>query len=116
MSIYYASKSFLLSFSEAIANEVKNTGVSITVLCPGPTKTNFQSTVSNTSSKNKLSLNMANANEVAIYGYEALKKKKIIAIPGFFNKVLAFLPRILPRNLVTSIVLKVQTANRSVSY
>jgi short-subunit dehydrogenase len=116
MSIYYASKSFLLSFSEAIANEVKNTGVSITVLCPGPTKTNFQSTVNNTSSKNKLSLYMANAHEVATYGYEALKKKKIIAIPGIFNKVLAFLPRILPRNLVTSIVIKVQTSNRSVSY
>ncbi len=116
MSIYYASKSFLLSFSEAIANEVKNTGVSITVLCPGPTKTNFQRTVSNTSSKNRLSLNMANAKEVAAYGYEALKKKKIIAIPGFFNKILAFLPRVLPRNVVTAIVLKIQTNNRSVPY
>lgn len=116
MSVYYASKSFLLSFSEAIANEVKNTGVSITVLCPGPTKTNFQRTVSNTSSKNRLSLNLANATEVAAYGYEALNKKKIIAIPGFFNKILAFLPRILPRNVVTSIVQKIQTSNRSVSY
>ncbi len=116
MSVYYASKSFLLSFSEAIANEVKGSGVSITVLCPGPTKTNFQKTVNNSSSKNKLTLNMANANEVATYGYEALKKKKVIAIPGFFNKVLAFLPRILPRNLVASIVLKIQTKNRPLSY
>ncbi len=116
MSVYYASKSFLLSFSEAIASEIKDTGVSITVLCPGPTKTNFQSTVNNASSKNKLSMNMANAGEVAAYGYEALKKKKIIAIPGVFNKFLAFLPRVLPRNVVSAIVLKIQTTNRSVSY
>lgn len=116
MSIYFASKSFLLSFSEAIANEVKNTGVSITVLCPGPTKTNFQKTVNNTSSRNKIKLNMANAGAVASYGYDALKKNKTIAIPGIFNKFLAFLPRILPRNLVTAIVQKIQTSNRSVSY
>ena len=116
MSVYYASKSFLLSFSEAIANELKHTGVSITVLCPGPTKTNFQKIVNNTSCKNRISLNMADAKTVATYGYEALKKKKTIAIPGVFNKVLAFLPRILPRNLVTAIVLKIQVSNRAVSY
>lgn len=112
MSVYYASKSFLLSFSEAIASEVKGTGVSITVLCPGPTKTNFQRIVNNTSSKNRLSLNMASANSVAFYGYQALKKNKIIAIPGFFNKILAFLPRLLPRYIVTFVVHKIQTSNR----
>ncbi len=112
MSVYYASKSFLLSFSQAVASEVKGTGVSITVLCPGPTKTNFQKIVNNTSTKNKLSLRMADANEVATYGYKALKQHKTIAIPGFFNKFLAFLPRILPRTIVTSIVHKIQTSNR----
>ncbi|WAC03362.1 SDR family oxidoreductase [Lacinutrix neustonica] len=92
MALYYASKSYLLSFSEAIANELKGTGVSVTVLCPGQTNTGFQKVVSNTTSENKISFNFACPKQVAAYGYNALLKGKVIAVPGFFNKFLSNLP------------------------
>lgn len=113
MSIYYASKSYMLSFSEAIANELKGTGVTVTALCPGPTKTSFQETVSENTSGNKITFNISCAKEVAFYGYKAMLKGKTYAIPGKFNKFLATLPRFLTRNAATSIVRKIQTKNRS---
>ena len=112
MSIYYASKGYMLSFSEAIANELKGTGVSVTALCPGPTKTGFQETVSENASENKISFNMACAKQVSNYGYKAMLKGKTYAIPGVFNKFLAVLPRFISRNAVASLVRKVQEENR----
>ena len=112
MSIYYASKSYMLSFSEAIANELKGTGVTVTALCPGPTKTSFQETVSENTSENKIKFNMASAKEVALYGYKAMLKGKTYAIPGGFNKFLATIPRFITRNAATSIVRKIQAKNR----
>ncbi|MEL0652592.1 SDR family oxidoreductase [Algibacter sp. TI.3.09] len=113
MSIYYASKSYMLSFSEAIANELKGTGVSVTALCPGPTKTAFQETVSEDANDNKITFNMACAKEVALYGYKAMLKGKSYAIPGRFNKFLAVIPRFITRNAATSIVRKLQAKNRA---
>ncbi|MCF7560441.1 SDR family oxidoreductase [Sabulilitoribacter multivorans] len=112
MSIYYASKAYMLSFSEAIANELKGTGVTVTVLCPGPTKTDFQSVVSENNIDNKIAFNMACPSKVAIYGYRAMHKGKTVAIPGRFNKFLSVLPRFLTRNSATSIVRKIQDKNR----
>jgi len=112
MSIYYASKGYMLSFSEAIACELKGTGVTVTALCPGPTKTAFQETVSEDTKENKITFNMASAKEVAAYGYKAMLKGKPVAIPGGFNKFLATLPRVMPRNLAASIVKKIQEKNR----
>jgi len=112
MSIYYASKSYMLSFSEAIANELIGTGVTVTALCPGPTKTAFQETVSENASDNKIQFNMACAKEVALYGYQAMLKGKSYAIPGRFNKILAAIPRFITRNAATSIVRKIQSKNR----
>jgi len=112
MAIYYASKSYLLSFSEAIANELKETGVTVTVLCPGPTKTAFQEVVSETASDNKIGFNMACPSEVALYGYEAMKKGKTVAIPGYINKFLASLHRFVSRGMATKIVRNLQEKNR----
>ncbi len=112
MSIYYASKAYILSFSEAIANELKGTGVTVTVLCPGQTKTSFQEVVSQEASENKIGFNIASPDEVAKYGYKAMLKGKSVAIPGTFNKFLSFLPRIMPRNIATAIVRKIQEKNR----
>ncbi|WP_452226318.1 SDR family NAD(P)-dependent oxidoreductase [Lacinutrix cladophorae] len=112
MSIYYASKGYMLSFSEAIACELKGTGVSVTALCPGPTKTHFQETVSEDSKENKITFNMASAKAVAAYGYKAMLKGKPVAIPGGFNKFLATLPRLMPRNVAANIVRKIQEKNR----
>ena len=112
MALYYASKAYLLSFSEAISNELKGTGVSVTVLCPGPTKTAFQDVVSEGCSENKIGFNMACPKEVAAYGYKAMHKGKVVAIPGLFNKFLSILPRMLTRNRTTKIVRKIQDKNR----
>lgn len=112
MSIYYATKSYLLSFSEALANELKGTGVSLTVLCPGQTRTAFQRVVSSSSSENKLDFNIACPKYVANYGYKALLKGKTVAIPGRFNKFLSVLPRIIPRGTATYIVRRLQEKNR----
>ncbi|WP_338731181.1 SDR family NAD(P)-dependent oxidoreductase [Mangrovimonas cancribranchiae] len=112
MSLYYATKGYILSFSEAISNELKGTGVTVTALCPGPTKTSFQEVVSSGTSENKITFNMANAKDVAVYGYKALKKGKPVAIPGAFNKFLATLPRMVPRGMAANIVRNIQEKNR----
>ena len=112
MSLYYATKGYILSFSEAIANELQETGVTVTALCPGPTKTSFQEVVANDSSENKITFNMASAKDVAAYGYKAMMKGKVVAIPGGLNKILGTLPRFIPRNLATKIVRNIQEKNR----
>ena len=112
MSLYYATKGYILSFSEAIANELKGTGVTVTALCPGPTKTAFQEVVASDSSENKIAFNMASAQDVAAYGYKAMKKGKTVAIPGGINKILGTLPRFIPRNMATKIVRRIQEKNR----
>jgi len=112
MSLYYASKAYILSFSEAIANELKGTGVSVTVLCPGQTNTSFQSVVSDSSSENKIGFNIAHPKDVALYGYNAMMKGKTVAIPGRFNKFLASLHRFVSRGMATKIIRNIQEKNR----
>lgn len=116
MSLYYASKAYILSFSEAIANELKGSGVTVTVLCPGQTKTCFQDVVSNgagkSSSENKINFNIACPKEVARYGYEAMQKGKIVAIPGNINKLLSKLPRFVSRTTATAVIRRIQEKNR----
>lgn len=112
MSQYYATKSYIMSFTEAIANELKGTGVTATVLCPGQTHTNFQQTVSESSRETKMSFNIATADRVAAFGYKAMMKGKVNVIPGAFNNFLAFLNRILSRKTATNIVRNLQEKNR----
>lgn len=112
MSLYYASKAYILSFSEAIANELKGTGVTVTALCPGQTNTCFQEVVSEGHSENKIHFNVGSAEEVALYGYQAMLKGKTVAIPGTINKFLSKLPRFISRNTATAIVRKIQEKNR----
>ena len=115
MALYYASKSYVLSFSEAIANELKGTGVSVTALCPGQTNTGFQKVVSHSASDNKINFNIACPKKVARYGYNAMHKGKVVAVPGFFNKFLSNVPRFLTRKRVRSIVRSIQNKNRNIS-
>jgi hypothetical protein len=112
MSLYYASKAYILSFSEAIANELKGSGVTVTVLCPGQTDTSFQEVVSEGTSENKISFNMGCPKSVALYGYKAMLKGKTVAIPGAFNKFLSKLPRFVSRNTATAVIRKIQEKNR----
>ena len=81
MSLYYATKAYILHFTEAISNEVKDKNICISVLCPGQTKTNFQKNVS--TKKNKIKFNTACPIKVAKYGYESLKRNVTVSVPGF---------------------------------
>lgn len=106
MSVYYATKAYVLSFSEAIAEELSGSGVTVTALCPGPTETGFAAAANIEDSPLFTKLRPAGAREVARAGYEAMKSGKRIAIPGLKNKLLAQSIRISPRRLVTKIVRK----------
>lgn len=108
MSVYYASKAFVLSFSEAIATELKGSGITVTALCPGPTETGFQNRASLERSGLFHNLKVADAKSVAQYGYRAMKKGKLIAIPGFFNRLVPVATRIVPRKLVRTVVRQIQ--------
>ena len=105
MSVYYASKAFVLSFSEAIAYEAKGSGVKVTTLCPGPTKSNFQIAASMGNIK-LVDRNMASASEVAMYGYKAMLKGKRLVIHGMTNRIVAICVKFLPRSIVMYIVTK----------
>ncbi len=99
MACYFASKAYVLFFSEALANELKKTGVTVTALCPGPTATNFQS---RTKTENiRESDMMMSAGNVAKKGYQGLMRGQTVVIPGTINKILVFIIRFLPRNLAT---------------
>lgn len=108
MAVYYATKAYVLSFTEAIAEEVKDSGVKITALCPGPTESGFQSTAHMEDSKLVKNKKMPSAQEVAQYGYESLKRGKVVAVHGLQNKILANSVKFFPRNLVSSMVKKMQ--------
>lgn len=108
MSIYYASKNYVLAFSEAIANELKDTGVSVTTLCPGPTETEFQQHANMEKSKLFDRFPVASSRDVAEYGYITMKKGKRVAIPGIMNKIAPKLLSPIPRNFVTALARKIQ--------
>ena len=110
MSLYYASKAYILHFTEAISNEVKDKNICISVLCPGQTKTNFQKNVS--TKKNKIKFNTACPIKVAKYGYESLKRNVTVSVPGFWNNFIIFLGRLLPRSTSTNLVRYIQEKNR----
>lgn len=105
MAVYYASKSYVLFLTEALANEVRRTGVIVSALCPGPTETGFQSRagIEKTPLVAKSGL-MMDAQKVASIGYKEFMKGKTIIIPGIANKILAQSNRFSPRKLSTEIV------------
>ncbi|HYD03007.1 MAG TPA: SDR family oxidoreductase [Alphaproteobacteria bacterium] len=107
MAVYYASKAYVLSFSEALAEELSNTNIKVTTLCPGPTKTNF-STVTGVENARVLNEKIPDAKEIAEYAYNALVQEKRIAIPGIKNKILINATRIIPRKIVTKTIKKIQ--------
>ena len=99
MSTYYASKAYVLLFSEGINNEFARDGVDVSVLCPGPTKTGFGDRAQMNDTKVANVPWIMNAAEVAEIGYAGLMNRKKIIIPGIMNKFLAFNSRLMPRSL-----------------
>ena len=107
-SIYYASKAFVLSFSEAIAEELHRTGITVTALCPGPTESNFAERAGTNKSRLFTQAKVATAEEVAKFGYQALMKGQRVAIPGMQNKLMIQAERFVPRILVNKIAHRMQ--------
>jgi uncharacterized protein len=107
MSVYFASKAFVLSFSQAIHNENKDRGVTCTVLCPGSTDTAFHEVALGDPSLVK-ERKMDSARDVAEYGYKAMIKGKPVAIYGAKNRFLIFLSRFAPREMTAKTVRKIQ--------
>jgi short-subunit dehydrogenase len=108
MAIYYATKAFVLSFSEAIANELAGTGVTVTALCPGPTATGFQERGQMQDSGLVKGKKIMGARTVAEAGYRAMMAGKTLVIPGVKNKLLAQSVRFSPRSMVTKLVRAMQ--------
>ncbi len=101
-AVYFATKAFVLSFSEALHQELKRTGVRVTALCPGPTRTEFGEVAGvNTKSFDRFA---ANSPEVVAAGLKGLDRNKAIVIPGLTNKVGAQSSRFLPRAVIRRVV------------
>jgi short-subunit dehydrogenase len=108
MAVYFASKAYVLSFSEAIANELENTGVTVTVLCPGSTVSAFHERTGMADSNLLKGKSMMDAKTVAQMGYDGLMRGQTIVIPGLVNKILAKLVGFFPRSWVTKVVRTMQ--------
>jgi len=104
VNVYYATKAFVFSFSYALAEELKTSGVTVTVLCPGMTRTDFQKRAK---MHEGWPWPMMAARAVAEVGYRAAMKGKRVAIPGAMNRVGAFFARRAPWRLTSAIVRKV---------
>lgn len=106
MSVYYASKAYVLSFSKALAYELKDIGVTVSVLCPGPTKTEFQDRagVQNSTLFSGKRMPISTAKEVAQAGFDGLMKGKTVIVPGLLNKIGAVGSRFSPSSITNRMV------------
>jgi uncharacterized protein len=102
MAVYYATKAYVIMFSEAIANELKGSGVSVTCLCPGATATQFAARA-NMENSRLFKMGAMKSKDVALAGYKGMMAGTSIVIPGLLNKTIAMSVRFSPRKLVTAI-------------
>jgi short-subunit dehydrogenase len=103
MAVYYATKAYVLSFSQALAEELRNTGVTVTALCPGPTRTEFAEQAQVGNSRLFTAFGIADATDVAEYGVSAMLHGRRVAIPGLKNKIVAQANRFAPRALTAKV-------------
>jgi short-subunit dehydrogenase len=103
MAVYYATKAYVISFSEALANELQGTGVTVTCLCPGATDTEFQTRAGTEKTTLFRKMRPMDASEVARDGYRALLKGKPLVISGLRNRLLMESLRISPRRVATAV-------------
>lgn len=104
MAMYYSSKAYVLSLTEALHDEVKGFGVRVSCLCPGPVKTSFQEK-SGIKKSEKAKKYLMKADKVAEEAYWGFLKGKAIIIPGYKNKLLILLNKLIPRSLSRKIIL-----------
>lgn len=108
MAVYYATKAYVLSFSEAVDNEVSEKGVTVTTLCPGATESGFQAAAAMEESNLVKGKKLPTSKEVAEYGYASMMKGKTVAIHGLMNYIMANSVRFTPRALVVKMTRKIQ--------
>ncbi|MEA1898686.1 MAG: SDR family oxidoreductase [Bacteroidota bacterium] len=108
MAVYYATKAYVLHFSEAINNEVRDKGITVTAFCPGATESGFQKAASMEESNLVKGKKIPGSKEVAQYGYKAMMNGKSVAIHGFMNYIMANSTRFAPRALVVKMVRYIQ--------
>jgi uncharacterized protein len=108
LAVYSASKAFVLSFSEALAAELTDSGVSVTCLCPGFTATEFQAVAGLEQSRVMDKMKPMSAEAVAAVGYRGLMQGRRLAVPGFINWIGAIGVRFLPRRTAVEIVRRIQ--------
>lgn len=103
MATYYATKAFVISFSEALAFELQGTGVTVTCHCPGATATEFAATAGNDKSRLFQRSGVAEANDVALHAYRSMMKGEVLSVHGALNKLGVQGLRLSPRSLARSI-------------
>lgn len=113
MSVYYATKAYVLFFSEGLYEELKGTGVSVTALCPGPTSSGFQAAAQIKNIAIFEKMNIPTSQNVAEYGYKAMKNNEVVAVHGFMNKLFSTTVGLFPRSLVRKLVMKLQQSKVS---
>jgi short-subunit dehydrogenase len=106
MAIYYATKAFVLSFTEALAAELAHTGVTISAVCPGPTATNFGEVAQFDKERQAIRVPGMTARAVAIQGHRAFRKGRVVAVTGIQNRLVVFLAWLMPRSWVRTIARK----------
>ena len=108
MAVYFATKSYVLHFSEALDNEVREKGITVTAVCPGATESGFQAAAAMEESGLVKNKKLPTSHEVATFAYESMMKGKTVAIHGLMNKILANSVRWMPRSVVVKITRKMQ--------
>ncbi len=108
MAVYYASKAYVLSFSEALATELKGSGINVTTVCPGPTATGFQAEAGMEKAALVKLFPMMSAEEVADLGYAGFQSGKRVVIPGVMNRIIAATAPMIPNGLMLPIVRMLQ--------
>jgi short-subunit dehydrogenase len=101
MAVYYATKAYVLSFSEALYEEMRGRGVRVTVLCPGPVPTGFQRRAGYQPGGHSPTMTQS-AQSVALAGYRGLMAGKRLVVPSFFNRAITVLVRLVPRSVVVA--------------
>ncbi|MDD3446374.1 MAG: SDR family oxidoreductase [Zavarzinia sp.] len=114
MSVYCATKAYALSLSEGVAEELKGTGVTVTALCPGPTRTNFMDVadVADNALFSKGRVPVMTAAEVARIGFRAAKAGQVVVVAGLLNQIGAFAPRITPRSVMRKVTGRLLASGR----
>lgn len=107
MSVYYASKNFVLSFSRALSEELRGSGVSVTCLCPGPTRTGFAK-IARVGKRNVIATSKVTAQDVAEFGWHAMQHAEPVAVYGLGNRFSVQFAKFIPRNLLPRLVKKFQ--------